>query len=145
MNYLEKNKWLRLIVKQADNVVSLLIFAAIVGVIYAVAQNMFVLFRDIAHVTTVEVLHSVAVVVILVKAYRILLFYMESHHLSVKYLVEIAIIAPSVELIFTPHNRSMELNILFAVFALANLIVYAFFYSRLCTIDEESIEEESAI
>src|SRR3989344_8304680 len=39
-------------------------------------------------------LHTIAFTIVLVKAYKILVAYAETRHINIKYLVEIAIIAP---------------------------------------------------
>jgi uncharacterized membrane protein (DUF373 family) len=76
-----------------------------------------------------ELLHTIAFTIVLVKAYKILIAYAETRHINIKFLVEIAIIAPTIELIFNARNYDFEVNILFASFAFANLVAYLFFYA----------------
>ena len=47
-----------------------------------------------------EFLHNVAVLLILMKAYRILIEYMRYHHIDLKYMVEIVVVACVLELLF---------------------------------------------
>jgi uncharacterized membrane protein (DUF373 family) len=76
-------------------------------------------------------LHTIAFTVVLVKAYKILIVYAQTQHVNLKYLVEIAIIAPTIELIFNSSSYSFEVLILLASFAFANLVAYLFFYKTL--------------
>lgn len=76
-------------------------------------------------------LHTIAFAIVLVKAYKILQSYAETQHINLKFLVEIAIIAPTVELLFNTTTYSLGINILFAAFGFANLAAYLFFYDTL--------------
>jgi uncharacterized membrane protein (DUF373 family) len=76
----------------------------------------------------IDLLHTIAFTIVLVKAYKILISYAERRHVSIKYLIEIAIIAPTIEIVFNSTKYPIEANILFAVFAFANLIAYLYFY-----------------
>ena len=81
--------------------------------------------------TNVNLLHTIAYTIVLVKAYKILMSYAETHHINLKFLVEIAIIAPTVELLFNSEIYTFGTNILFAGFAFGNLLLYLFFYETL--------------
>jgi len=76
----------------------------------------------------IDLLHTIAFTIVLVKAYKILISYAQNRHVSIKYLIEIAIIAPTIEIVFNSTKYPIEANILFAVFAFANLIAYLYFY-----------------
>lgn len=141
-NHLKKNKALKYILSYINHFVSLIILATIVAVVIFSLLKVVLLYNNIFHFNAEEVLRTVALIVILVKAYRLLVYYMQSHHVSVRYIMEIAIIAPTVELIFTPENRSLEMNIIYGVFAIANLILYVMYCQRLDVIDKDLIEEE---
>lgn len=67
---------------------------------------------------------------------------MESHHISVLYIVEISIIAAALEIIFLPDERHIWQTVLFAVFGLANLLVYVFFHEKLEKLDERCVVED---
>lgn len=141
-DHLKKNKSLNKIVRGIDHFVSLLILLVMIGVVTFAAYESVNLFQSIRGLDPKEVLRTVALIIILVKAYRVLVFYMRSHHVSVRYVVAISIIAPSVEIIFTPENRSIEMNVLYAAFAIANLIVYLKYYKQLDLIDEDISDEQ---
>ena len=100
---------------------------------------------NIKHFTTTDTLKFVSLIIILVKAYHLLYFYMISHHVSVRYIVEISIIAPAVELIFVPNGRSMEVNILYAIFGITNLIIYMIFYHKLHQIDNDWLKDDDEL
>lgn len=90
-------------------------------------------------------LHTIAFTIVLVKAYKILVAYAETRHINIKYLVEIAIIAPTIELIFNSRNYSFEINALFAVFAFSNLIAYLFFYKTVKHVSTDYEKEIKAL
>lgn len=76
-------------------------------------------------------LHTIAFTIVLVKAYKILISYAQKRHINLKFLIEIAIIAPTIEIIFNSQKYSFEINALFATFAFLNLVAYLFFYSTI--------------
>ena len=51
--------------------------------------------------------------------------------MNIKFLIEIAIIAPTIEIIFNARNYAIEVNALFALFAFGNLLAYLFFYKTI--------------
>lgn len=89
----------------------------------------------------VELLHTIAFTIVLVKAYKILIEFAQTKHINIKFLVEIAIIAPTIELLFNSGAYSLYMNILFAVFAIANLIVYLLNYKKLKQVSDDYIKE----
>lgn len=91
-----------------------------------------------------NLLHTIAFTIVLVKAYKILISYAETRHINIKFLVEIAIIGPTIELIFNSRNYSLEINILFASFAFVNLIAYLFFYKTLKKASDDHLKEIEA-
>lgn len=76
---------------------------------------------------TEEILSVVTIILVLVKSFKILVWYSQHHHIAIKDLVEIAIIALIMEVVFNFWVHSLEINWLFAVFGTALLIVYAMF------------------
>ncbi len=88
-----------------------------------------------------ELLHTIAFTIVLVKAYKILISYAETRHINIKFLVEIAIIAPTIELVFNARGYPVEVMTLFAAFAFCNLIAYLFFYSTLKTVNTDYIHD----
>jgi uncharacterized membrane protein (DUF373 family) len=73
-------------------------------------------------------MHSIAEVLILIKAYRILMSYLRTHHISVEYIVEISIIASAIELLFASDVHTLGTQIVFAAFGLSNLVIYLYFF-----------------
>lgn len=78
-----------------------------------------------------QLLHTITFTFVLVKAYKILISFAQTLHINIKFLIEIAIIAPTIELIFNIKNHSVEINVLLAVFAILNLIAYLIFYKTI--------------
>jgi len=76
---------------------------------------------------TEEILSVVTIILVLVKSFKILVSYSKHHHIAIKDLVEIAIIALIMEVVFNFGVHSLAINWLFAVFGIALLVVYAIF------------------
>lgn len=88
-----------------------------------------------------NLLHTIAFTIVLVKAYKILISYAETQHINLKFLVEIAIIAPTIELIFNTESYEFFTLVLFAGFAVLNLVVYLFFYKTLKNVSKDYQKE----
>ncbi len=119
---------------------SLCILVAIVVLLVFTMMQVYNLVIDLFNLSAIDVIHSIALIIVLVKAYRVLLFYFRKHHISIKYIVEISIIAPAIEIIFAHQNQSLPINILFGVFSLASLALYLAFHEKLTTIDKRERE-----
>ena len=78
-------------------------------------------------VLTEEILSVVTIILVLVKSFKILVWYSKHHHIAIKDLVEIAIIALIMEVVFNFWVHSLAINWLFAIFWVALLVVYAMF------------------
>ena len=76
---------------------------------------------------TEEILSVVTIILVLVKSFKILVEYSKHHHIQIKDLVEIAIIALLMEVVFNFGIHSMPINYLFAAFGATLLIIYAAF------------------
>jgi uncharacterized membrane protein (DUF373 family) len=70
-------------------------------------------------------LSNITFILILVKAYRILESYAKHHHIEIVDLVEIAIIALIMEVVFNFSVHSLSINILFWAVWVALLVIYA--------------------
>lgn len=88
-----------------------------------------------------EFLHNIAVLLILMKAYRILVEYMRYHHIDIKYMVEIGIIACILELLFNSQSYTEDMRMLLAVIAVAFLGIYAFKYESFVKAMKDSQKE----
>ncbi len=75
-----------------------------------------------------RIMHAVARTIIVLKAYRILVSYLRTHHVTVKYMLEIAFVACVVELFFAYDLHDIETKIVFAVFGLVGVALYLYFY-----------------
>ena len=92
----------------------------------------------------IDLLHTIAFTIVLVKAYRILISYAETRRVNLKFLVEISIIGPTVELIFNTGSYNLPVNILFATFAFCNLVAYLYFYKTLKKVSDDYEKECAA-
>jgi len=88
-----------------------------------------------------QLLHTIAFTIVLVKAYKILISYAQTRHINIKFLIEISIIAPTIEIIFNSRNYALEVNALFALFAFLNLVAYLFFYKTIKTVSTDYEKE----
>lgn len=88
-----------------------------------------------------DLLHSIAFTIVLVKAYTILISYAQTRHINLKLLIEMSIIAATIEIIFNARSYSMEVTMLFAAFAVLNLFAYLFFYKTIKLVSNDYQKE----
>lgn len=86
-----------------------------------------------------NLLSELAYAIVLIKAYTILRSYLKTHRLNIKFLIEIAIIASVIEVIFNwqAHGDDVWMNAIFGLFGLSNLVVYLMYYDRLEIISQD--------
>lgn len=84
----------------------------------------------------IVILHGIAFTVVLIKAYRILISYAKTHHINLKYVVEISVIAPAIEIIFNTHTYTMYT--ILGVYGTVNLIIYILFYEKFVEVGKET-------
>lgn len=123
------------IAKKLDVFIGIIIFATILAVIFFSTLEFYKLYAEFSLMTAERVLYTVSLTIIFVKAYSLLIYYLKCGYVSVKYIVEISIIAPAIEILFAPEKRPIELNILFAVFSVVMLIVYVKYHKTLAEIE----------
>ena len=75
-----------------------------------------------------RMMHAVARTILVLKAYRILVSYLRTHHVTVKYMLEIAFVACVVELFFAYDLHDSQTKMIFAVFGLVGVALYLYFY-----------------
>lgn len=106
-------------------------------IIYETFSNPALMDKGIQTLLDGHILHFVAFSVVLIKAYRILMFYAATQHVNIKYIVEIAIIASTIEIVFKTHSYPMEILVLFAVFGFANLVIFVLKFQQFEEIGED--------
>ena len=92
------------------------------------------------HTQAINWLQAVATIVILVKAYKILMSYVNNHHLSIKYLLEINFTAASLEILFNEASYSLEMKILFLILWLSSLLIYLIFSKQILELEKWNIK-----
>lgn len=92
---------------------------------------------------SIAFLHSIAIIIVVLKAYRVLVFYLDTLHVSIKYIVEISIIAPAIELIFAPQGQNLWLTAILGAFALINLVIYLSYHEKLTESDREMMTDRT--
>lgn len=75
-----------------------------------------------------EYLHGVALIILLVKAYKIVMSYADDHHIDIRYMVEIAIIGSILELLFNADYYTVTMQIVLVVLGLGSAVIYHIFY-----------------
>lgn len=83
---------------------------------------------SIVNKLNLDYLHSVALIILLVKAYKILMSYADDHHVDIRYMIEIAIIGSILELLFNSGDYSSTMQLVFAVLGLGSAILYHYWY-----------------
>ncbi len=78
-----------------------------------------------------DFLHNIAILIVLMKAYRILVEYMRHHHIDLKYMVEITIIACVLELLFNFQHYTADMRLVLLGLGVTFLGIYAFRYDVL--------------
>ncbi len=131
------------ITKYTDFVFTIVIMITILAlIIYSVRMGLNLLLTSFEPDFN-NIIHNIAYIIVLLKAYKIMVFYFKYQNLSIKYLVQIAIIAPAIEVIFAINDQSLWVNILYACFSLANLLIYIIYYKELDkfdVIDKKSLD-----
>lgn len=78
-----------------------------------------------------DFLHNIAVLLILMKAYKVLVTYMKYRHINIKFMVEVAIVASVLELLFNYKSYSIEMRYILLALAITFLGFYVFGYKSL--------------
>jgi len=131
------------ITKYTDFVFTIVILISILALIIYSLRMGLELFMASFQPDFNNIIHNIAYIVVLLKAYKIMIFYFRYQNLSIKYLVQIAIIAPAIEVIFAINNQSLWVNVLYAFFSLANLLIYIIYNKELDkfdVIDKKSLD-----
>jgi uncharacterized membrane protein (DUF373 family) len=81
--------------------------------------------------SVIAILHDVAFFVVLLKAYKVLYSYLEHGSVAIKYIVEISIVAPLIEVIFAFDKHPFHISIFLGVFGLATLVLYSLLFEKI--------------
>lgn len=93
------------------------------------------------NILNAEFLHNIAILLILMKAYRILVEYMRFHHIDIKFMVEITVIACALELLFNYASYSIEMRYILLGLSASFLGLYVFGYKSLKQASKDSQKE----
>jgi len=88
-----------------------------------------------------DFLHNVAILIVLMKAYRILVEYMRFRHIDMKFMLEIGIIACLLELLFNSMTYTDHMQMVLAFLAIGLVTVYAFKYETFVKSKKDSQKE----
>jgi len=97
--------------------------------------------QSILNALNVEFLHTIALLIILMKAYRILVEYMRYYHINIKYMIEIGIIASVLELLFNYQSYSPDMLYIFLGLSVSFAFIYAFRHDVLLKASDDSQKE----
>jgi uncharacterized membrane protein (DUF373 family) len=88
-----------------------------------------------------DFLHNIAVLIVLMKSYRILVEYMRFRHIDMKFMLEIGIIACILELLFNSAGYTEQMQMILAGLALGLVTVYSFKYETFVKSKKDSRTE----
>jgi len=97
--------------------------------------------QEVVQVLNADFLHNVAILLILMKAYRILVEYMRHHHIDIRYMIEIGIIACILELLFNSEKYTETMQWVLALMAVAFLVMYSFRYDTLTQATKDAAQQ----
>lgn len=97
--------------------------------------------QSVFNVINSDFLHNIAILLILMKAYRILVEYMRYHHIDIKFISEIAIIACILELLFNTQSYTPHMQMVLAAVAILFAGIYAFKYETFVKAMKDSRKE----
>ncbi|PID86250.1 hypothetical protein CSB08_01415 [Candidatus Gracilibacteria bacterium] len=129
------------------------IFGLIIYMLGTLATKFFNMFESIfnssgntqetASISTLqhELLHNIAFTIVLVKAYNILMEYAKHKHVNIKYIIEISIIAPVVEVVFNYGSYDFNMLVFLGILSICMSILYLFFYDKLKIIENDYKKE----
>lgn len=89
------------------------------------------------------VIHAVPITIILVKAYKLLLEYAKTQHVNIKYVLEIAITAPVVEIIFNFTGYDHIQLIFMGGFTVIMSLIYLYFYETIKKVEVDYAVEHT--
>ena len=130
-----KNRLCPSIINILNIFVSTIIFLTIISLLVYMIFNIIHIISAVIQTNFTHTLHDIAFMIVLIKAYKILSYYLEKHHISIKYILEVAIVAPIIEVIFVSDEKVWWLTVIYAVFSLCCLIIYFSFYEKIKRID----------
>lgn len=88
-----------------------------------------------------DMLHDIAYAIILIKAYLVLISYADTKHINPKFVLEIGIIAPIIELVFNSWSYDTTTMMFMGVFAVALAVIYLYFYTTLRQVGDDHHEQ----
>lgn len=124
-----------------DRLVSVIIFVVAIRLVVYMLTDLLVTLQDITDGQLwisghdAEMLDWIVFYIVMVKAYRVLISYSKYHHISICYIMELAIIACFVEFIFE-QSISETFRIILGAVGLGSLFLYLFFYNTIKGFDE---------
>ena len=127
--------------KYLDKLVSLIVLLVALRLVLYMLTNLIVVIQDMAggHFWLSghndEILDWIVLYIIMVKAYKILVSYARYHHVSIRYVTELVIVACFIELIFE-QNLTDVIRALLGLVGIASLFLYLYFYQTLKSFDE---------
>jgi len=110
--------------------VSFLIFLVLLALLFYMCLRVWNILENAYSGNFEHTLHDAIYIIVLVKAYKILLAYIQHHHIHIRYVLEVAIIAPIIEIVFVADAMSWYSMAVFGIFSLSALVIYFIFYDK---------------
>jgi len=119
--------------KILDAIVSFLILVVLIAFLFFMAAKALEIGLNVFNFNFEHIVHEVIYFIVFVKVYKIVSSYFQYHHINVKYILEISIIAPMIEVIFMTGEKSWWVTSVFVVFSILSLLLYLIFYEKIQT------------
>ncbi|MCK5027564.1 MAG: hypothetical protein KAS07_04040, partial [Candidatus Pacebacteria bacterium] len=107
------------------------------GIMIYAGSKVYLIYKEFFALNFRNILYDAVFLIVLVKAFQILLRYYQKQYVSIKQILEIAIVALVVSMTFAFETRDVWMNVVLGVFTLGNLVVYLIFYDKLADIENK--------
>jgi uncharacterized membrane protein (DUF373 family) len=109
-------------VRLATNGIIILLVAALL--VFMFSELVDIIYTSFLDPKGRNFLHDIALILVFVKAVKMLTEYLKTHRIAISYLMEISIIAPAIEIIFAADKHDFWLIVIFGIFSMGNLLMY---------------------
>jgi uncharacterized membrane protein (DUF373 family) len=130
-----KKELKNILIEIFDFFINLLIIITIGFLFYFAFFKVYTLFMT---PSSEHFIHNMVFMIVLVKIYRLLVSFLKHHNISIKYMVEISILGPAIEVVFAFDKHPFSTLMILGGFGIANLLIYIFYYEKLLKIDTNS-------
>ncbi|MCK5027871.1 MAG: hypothetical protein KAS07_05625 [Candidatus Pacebacteria bacterium] len=129
------------IVNVSNKLFLFLVLAMAVGLVICAGAKVYTIYRAFIALSFNSVLYDAVFLIVFVKAFYVLLQCYYRQYVSIKQILEVAIVALIVNVAFAFETRDLWMNVMLGAFALGNLITYLIFYDKLVTVEKNGFSK----